>query len=156
MKKILILPLICLTFTSYVKAESTPIDEMFSVMEIDKQMTGGFEAMLPVVDQMSQQFKLDQAGKEELKEIFRTWFNEDIDRVKIVNQVKAQYSQTFTDQEIKEITKFYKTPTGKKFLQESPKLMQLGAQAGMQEAQSKQVKLMERVKPFLDKHGIEQ
>jgi hypothetical protein len=32
--------------------------------------------------------------------------------------------------------------------------MQLGAQAGMQEAQIKQAKLMERVKPFLEKHGI--
>jgi hypothetical protein len=110
--------------------------------------------MLPVVEQMAAKFKLDSQGKEELKDIFRTWFNEDIDRLKVMNEIKKQYSKVFTDEEINKITKFYQTPVGKKFLEKSPELMQLGAQAGMQEAQIKQAKLMERVKPFLEKHGI--
>lgn len=70
----------------------------------------------------------------------------------MLNDIKALYLQVFSEDEIKEITKFYQSRVGKKFLDNSNFLMQKGAQIGMQEAQSKQVKLMERVKPFLDKH----
>jgi len=135
-------------------AQETPVDEMFRVMSMDKQMAGGFEAMLPMIDQMGVKFKLNNEGKEELKEIFRTWFNEDIDRSKIMSEIKKLYSQSFTDDEISKITKFYQTPVGKKFLEKSAQLMKFGAQIGMKEAESKQAKLMERVKPFLEKHGI--
>jgi hypothetical protein len=144
------------TLSAPTMAQETPVDEMFRVMSMDKQITGGFEAMLPVIDQMTAQFKLDGQGKEELREIFRTWFNEDIDRKKIIHEVKKLYSQSFTNDDIREITKFYQTPVGKKFLEKSAQLMQSGAQIGMQEAQTKQVKLMERVKPFLERQGIKQ
>ncbi|MGY5451753.1 DUF2059 domain-containing protein [Agarivorans sp. MS3-6] len=154
MNKYLLLPLMVLTFVTPTMAQETPIDEMFKVMKMDQQFEGGFEAMMPTIDQMTAQFRLDNEGKEELKGIFRAWFNEDIDRPKIINDMKELYTQTFTDDEIIEITKFYQTPVGKKFLENSAHLMQVGAQVGMQEAQSKQAMLMERVKPFLEKHGI--
>ncbi len=155
MKKVLILPLLFMTFSTPVMAEEAAIDKMFKVMNMDTQMNGGFEAMLPVIDQMSAQFQLNEAGKAELKQIFRTWFNEDIDRAKIINEVKALYSESFTDDELKAVTEFYQTPVGQKFLEKSPQLMQSGAQIGMQEAQSKQTQLMERVQPFLEKHGVQ-
>jgi len=145
-----------LTLSTSTMAQETPIDEMFRVMSMDKQITGGFEAMLPVIDQMTARFKLDIQGKEELREIFRTWFNEDIDREKMINEVKKLYVQAFTNDELREVTKFYQTPVGKKFLEKSAQLMKYSAQIGMQEAQTKQVKLMDRVKPFLEKHGIKQ
>lgn len=144
------------TLSAPTMAQETPVDEMFRVMSMEKQMAGGFEAMLPVIDQMTAEFKLDSEGKEELRDIFRTWFNEDIDRSKMTSEIKKLYSQAFTDDEISEITKFYQTPVGKKFLDKSPELMQLGAQIGMEEGQAKQVKLVERIQPFLEKHGIKQ
>jgi len=137
-------------------AQEAPVDEMFRVMSMEKQISGGFEAMMPMIDQMAVKFKLNNEGKEELKDIFRSWFNEDIDRSKMMSEMKRLYSQTFTDDEIRKITEFYQTPVGARFLEKSPQLMQLGAQIGMKEAQSKQVKLMERVKPFIEKHGIKQ
>jgi hypothetical protein len=152
MKKLLILPLVLLTLSPVSIANEAPIDEMFRVMSMDKQLTGGFEAMLPVIEQLTLQHKLDENAKEELKGIFRSWFEEDLERDKMLNDIKALYLQVFSEDEIKEITKFYQSRVGKKFLDNSNFLMQKGAQIGMQEAQSKQVKLMERVKPFLDKH----
>jgi len=137
-------------------AQEAPVDEMFRVMSMEKQISGGFEAMMPMIDQMAVKFKLNNEGKEELKDIFRSWFNEDIDRSKMMSEMKRLYLQTFTDDEIRKITEFYQTPVGARFLEKSPQLMQLGAQIGMKEAQSKQVKLMERVKPFIEKHGIKQ
>jgi len=152
--KILTLPLMLFTLAAPVMAQEKPIDEMFRVLSMDKQMEGGFEAMLPVIDQMAANFKLNAEGKNELKEVFRTWFNEDIDRAKIMSEIKKLYSDSFTDDEISKVTAFYQTPVGKKFLEKSTTLMQAGAQIGMQEAQSKQAQLMKRVKPLLEKHGI--
>jgi len=137
-------------------AQEAPVDEMFRVMSMEKQISGGFEAMMPMIDQMAVKFKLNNEGKEELKDIFRSWFNKDIDRSKMMSEMKKLYSQTFTDDEISKITEFYQTPVGARFLEKSPQLMQLGAQIGMKEAQSKQVKLMERIKPFIEKHGIKE
>jgi uncharacterized protein len=64
--------------------------------------------------------------------------------------------QAFTDDEIRTISDFYQTPVGAKFLEKSAQLMQLGVQIGTKEAQSKQAKLIERIKPFMKKHGIKQ
>jgi len=155
-KKFLILPLMAFTLSATTMAEEAPIDQLFSVMSMEKQMSGGFEAMMPMIDQMAVKFKLDNEGKEELKSIFRSWFNEDIDRTKMITEMKNLYSKTFTNEEISQITKFYQTPVGARFLEKSPQLMQLGVQIGMKEAQSKQFKLMERVKPFIEKHRIKQ
>ena len=107
--------------------------------------------MLPMIDQMANKLKLNQEGKEELKGIFCAWLDEDIDRLKMMDEMKKLYSESFTVDEIREITKFYQIPVGKKFLQKSTKLMKYGAQIGIQEAQ---FKLTERIKPFLEKYDI--
>lgn len=154
MKKLLILPLIFLFLGSNCFAGSASVEKMFKVMSMDEQLNGGFEAMLPVIDQMAAKFKLDSAGKEELLNIYRAWFNDDLDRSKIKEKIKELYAVTFSDKEIDEITKFYQTETGQKFLKKSPELMKLGAQIGMAEAQAKQSQLLNRLKPFLEKHNI--
>jgi len=49
------------------------VDKMFEVMDMERQMNGGFEAMLPLIDQMAAQFRLDATGKEELTtNLYRT------------------------------------------------------------------------------------
>ena len=153
MKKTLLFLSILFTFPTYSLAQESAIDEMFRVMSMDKQMAGGFEAMLPMIDQMATQLSLDNQGKEGLKEIFRSWYKEDIDREKLLNEFKGLYTDTFDDDEIREITNFYKTPVGRKFLDKSPELMQIGAQLGMQEGQLRQAQLLERLKPFIEEHG---
>lgn len=134
-------------------AYSEPVDEMFEVMNMEEQMSGGAEAMLPLVDQMAARFNLDNKGKEELKDIFRTWFNEDIDRAKIIGEMKKVYKGAFTNSEMIKLTEFYQTPAGRKFLQKAPELMKIAAQLGMDEAAVKQPELMARIKLFLERHN---
>lgn len=134
-------------------AGSRAIDEMFAVMNMEEQMKGGFEAMLPVIDQTAAQLKLDTKGKDELIGVFRAWYDEDIDRSKLIEEMKVLYKKRFSDEEIKQITEFYKTPTGMKFIKVSPELMKKGAELGMKEAQLKQGELMNRLKPLLEKHA---
>ena len=124
---------------------------MFQLIDMEEQMAGGFEAMLPIIDQMSSQLQLDAKEKEQLENIYRDWFEKDLDRKSMIEGMAKLYAEAFTAEDINELTKFYSTPIGQKFLEKSPELMRLGAQIGMEEAQKKQGKLMERLQPFFDK-----
>ncbi|CAK3801733.1 MULTISPECIES: DUF2059 domain-containing protein [Vibrio] len=129
--------------------------ELLTVMEVDKQMLGGFEAMLPIVNQLADKLKLNAQETEELKGIYRDWFDNDIDRVKMRTEIANLYSKQFTMSEMKQIIEFYGTPIGKKLIQQSPELAKLGAQIGMAEAQNKQHLLVEKLTPFMEEHSSE-
>ena len=153
-KLFLIATFFVITLVNTVQAEekNSSIHELFSIIGIDKQMNGGFEAMLPMVDQFASQLMLDETEKDELKSIYRDWFDNDIDRKAIIEQMVTLYSENFNENEIVGLIDFYKTPLGQKFLQKSPVLMKQGAQIGMQEAQKKQQQLLDKLNPFLEKH----
>ncbi|WP_245688561.1 DUF2059 domain-containing protein [Vibrio sonorensis] len=126
--------------------------KLFVVMDMDKQIAGGFEAMLPTVNQVATNLQLDAQETEELKSIYRDWFFKDIDQENLKNQIVDLYADTFTLDELQNITEFFQTPTGKKLAAKSPELAKLGAQFGMEAAQAKQQELMQRLMPFIEKH----
>lgn len=127
--------------------------KLLTVIEVDKQMLGGFEAMLPIVNQLANKLKLNAQETEELKGIYRDWFENDMDRVKMRIEMAKLYSNHFTMSEMKQIIDFYGTPVGKKLIQQSPELAKLGAKIGMEEAQNKQHLLIEKLTPFMEEHG---
>ncbi|NOH32525.1 DUF2059 domain-containing protein [Vibrio chagasii] len=129
--------------------------KLLTVIEVDKQMLGGFEAMLPIVNQLANKLKLNAQETEELKGIYRDWFENDMDRVKMRIEMAKLYSNHFTMTEMKQIIDFYGTPVGKKLIQQSPELAKLGAQIGMEEAQNKQHLLIEKLTPFMEEHSSE-
>lgn len=143
-----------LTFPAQAEVGSkiVSVEKMFAIIGIDEQFNGAFEAMLPTVDQLAARLDLDSDEKEELKNIYRAWFHQDIDRESMKKKMVDLYAGAFSQVEIEEITKFYQTPAGQKFLQKSPELMKLGGQIGMQEGQKKQQQLINRLTPFIEKH----
>jgi hypothetical protein len=133
--------------------KAAALDDIFKAMDIEQQLLGGFEAMLPMVNQLAAQLQLDEEEKEELKSIYRTWFVEDIDRSAILGQMRTLYAEAFTAEELEDLNAFYRSPTGQTFLKKSPELMKAGAQIGMAEAQKVQHKLLEKLGPFIEKHS---
>ncbi|MEZ9997556.1 DUF2059 domain-containing protein [Vibrio lentus] len=122
-------------------------------MDVDKQMLGGFEAMLPIVNQISGKLELNSQETDQLKDLYKDWFENDIDRVKMRIEIAKLYSNQFTVTEMNQIIEFYDTPIGQKLIQKSPELAKLGAQIGMTEAQDKQQQLLERITPFIKEHS---
>ncbi|CAK3351660.1 conserved hypothetical protein [Vibrio crassostreae] len=122
-------------------------------MDVDKQMLGGFDAMLPIVNQIAGKLELDSQETDQLKDLYKDWFENDIDRVKMRVEIAKLYSNQFTVTEMNQIIEFYDTPIGKKLIQKSPELAKLGAQIGMTEAQDKQQQLLERITPFIKEHS---
>lgn len=133
-------------------ASQKTIQKMFSVMNMDQQFVGGLEAMMPIIDDMAKNLNLSPSETEELRQIYRDWYAEDIDQAAIMDKLMWIYADHFSEEEVQEIIAFYETPLGQKWVTESPKLMQLGAQVGMAEAEKNQAKLLERLEPFLGKH----
>lgn len=63
----------------------------------------------------------------------------------MLNDFAALYAETFTATEMKEVTAFYKSGTGAKFIAQMPALMQKGSQIGMKYSQ-KVIEEMEAAK----------
>lgn len=118
-------------------------------MNMEQQMNNGFDAMLPVIHQQATALNLNAEQSKKLEALFRTWFIEDIDRKKMVDQLIEQYAQNFTASELDELSAFYKTAIGQKWLLLMPTLTQEGAKMGIQEAKAKQHLLQERVETFM-------
>ncbi|SHO57727.1 DUF2059 domain-containing protein [Vibrio quintilis] len=159
MKKYLGLLLISVSLTGAALAATSPktetAEKLIEIMNMDKQMLGGFEAMLPTIKHMALQMKLNDSESQEMTNIYRDWFNQDIDRQKIKQQITGLYSDNFSQNEMKDIIRFYKTPTGQKFLKAMPELAKKAAQLGVEQAQSKQQQLLNRLSPFLKKHHLQ-
>ena len=52
-------------------------------------------------------------------------------REAMLNDFAALYAEKFTAEELKSVADFYRSPTGSKFIQVMPELIQAGAQIGM-------------------------
>jgi hypothetical protein len=57
-------------------------------------------------------------------------------REAMLNDFAALYAEKFTADELKSVADFYRSPTGSKFIQAMPELIQAGAQIGMKYSQN--------------------
>ncbi len=151
-----ILLIVALLFSPLVKADPTPehlnkVEELFAVMDLKNQLNSGFDAMTPMIDELSKNLKLNEAESKEFREIYREWFEKDIDREQIIKDISKLYADTFTIDDLDQLISFYETPIGKKALEKMPLLMQEGAKIGMQAAQEKQGALQMKIEAFYEK-----
>lgn len=64
------------------------------------------------------------------KEVMLKFFSKYMSWDKIKPQMITLYTQSFTEEEIKQATAFFSTPTGRKFAQMTPMLIRKGAEIG--------------------------
>lgn len=127
-------------------------EELTKTVGLEKQMQSSFGAMLPMIQALSQRMQLSPADASELEGIYREWFTKDLDQAKLKDSITRLYAESFTKDELVELTAFYKSPLGQKTLVAMPDLMKKSSLAGMEEAKSKQALLQDRLKPFMEKH----
>jgi hypothetical protein len=125
--------------------------KLADAMGLKQQMSAGFNAMMPMIDQISGKLQLDAAGKTELTGIYKEWFEKDLDQDKLRNNIINLYAETFTVQELDGLREFYHTPLGQKLLKEQPTITQRSAQLGMEETKAKQQLLMSKISAFIEK-----
>ena len=151
-KSILAVVLITLTFIS--NANEQPVDRLFEVMGMEKQLINGFDAMMPIIDQSSASLNLNKNQKQEFINIYKEWFLEDVDQQLIIYKIKSLYEQEFTHYEMEELIKFYQTATGQKLLVKSPVIMEASALVGIEQASKKKAALLQKLDIFYKMYGL--
>ena len=141
------------------------ISELVTVFKMDTQMSEMMDTMLKELEQtfpigfavaVDRNPNLTEAEKEKLKgssaESFRRFsenlrkrLNESIDYPKFIRElVYPLYDQFFTEEELRELISFYRTPTGQKVVNAMPKLF-AASQAASRE------KLLPQILPIVEK-----
>ena len=146
------------SFSSLAFAEINPkaldtANDLAEILGLTNQLEQGFDAMMPLIEQQVKQLNLNDEQEAELKEIYKTWYVEDIDHKALAKDIVKIYAETFTAEELEQLIIFYRTPIGQKTLKIFPELFAKDATLGAAEAQKKQAKLLERLQPFFEAIG---
>lgn len=103
------------------------------------------------MDQFSQ-MGISEEGVKELKAEMLKFMREVMAYEGLEPDLIRIYSEAFTADELKELTAFYRTPTGQKTLELMPSLMAEGMQLGQARVQARIGELQERITPIIEKY----
>ena len=71
----------------------------------------------------------------------------------IIDEITALYARNFTPEELREVAAFYRGPTGQKFLQKQPVILQDSMAIGQKFGQSVATEMQSRIVEELRKRG---
>jgi hypothetical protein len=100
-------------------------EELVRTMHLGEQM----RAMVPaLIENFSAMRPQDPKLRQIMQQFFDTWFT----AAELEPRIVEIYADTFTEQELKQYVRFYKTPAGQKLLEKSPELSARGMEIGRQ------------------------
>lgn len=121
---------------------------LLDIMDMDTVMTESIHQMLEV------QLQQEPAMKP-YKAVMLEFFAKHMSYESLKPQMIEIYAESFTAEELKEISKFYLTPVGKKVMQAMPELSAKGAQLGMERVQDNLPELEKMIEKEAERLGKE-
>lgn len=128
MKAKVLLGLSCIVLSLQVfasPAKQETIDKLFEVTQSAQLMDGVYGQMDSMFAQMASQMQIPESQKPIMDKFFKkysTMMRDEMSWEKIKVPMSNVYAQTYTDEELKDVVKFYQSPTGKKFVAKMPEL----------------------------------
>ncbi len=120
--------LLCQSAFANSESHRNAADELLDTMEMNTLLDDSIETIL--------QLELSKSPTlQPFEEVMRAFFHKHMSGERLRNAFIDIYVDTFTEKELKEINRFYKTPTGKKILKETSALMAKGMKLGEQRVQ---------------------
>jgi hypothetical protein len=113
--------------------------ELLATMKMDKQLTASMEQMLQL--QVQQDPNLAP-----YREVMRKFLMKYIGWESLKGELARIYAEEFTEQELRDIIAFYRTPTGAKTVAKFPVLMVKSSQLGAQRVQQNTAELTEMIR----------
>jgi len=120
------------------KSHRKAAENLLLVMEVDKSLPKLAEQVLE--SQLQQNPQLAPQ-----REVMQRFLNKYLNWESVKADTITAYTQEFTEQELKQLTEFYKTPIGKKANEKMPKLAFVGGQIGLKHAQANQAELRQMI-----------
>ena len=140
MKKLFIITMLIFTMNITVFSAETPkqkkIKELFQVMDIQETTNEMSQMMLNDTGNM----KLSKNQKAAMQKEMQSMMDY------VLNKQAELYDRHFTEQEIDDILNFYKTPAGKKIIEETPKITKELFTDLMENYYPDMIKRMEKIK----------
>ncbi|WP_185816851.1 DUF2059 domain-containing protein [Hymenobacter metallilatus] len=124
------------TTTSATTAAKTPVsagqrkaaEELLQATSTEKNLAASIDRMLAL--QIEQ-----NPGMKAVEPEMRAYINKYMSWASLKDELVQIYAQEFTEKELKELTKFYLTPIGRKTIEKMPQLMVAGMEMGQRRVQ---------------------
>lgn len=120
------------------KRDFKAVDELLETMNVSGTLNKSIDQILKM--QITQDPSLEPY-RDILDNFYRKVLSWDVIKPKFINL----YLESFTDEELREMAAFYRTPLGKKSLEKIPELTAKGAQIGMQQVKDHQKELTDAI-----------
>jgi len=120
------------------EAEIQAANELLDTILFEKVMDDSINASIQMIIKMSPKMENHEAS-------LREYYNRHMSSATLRYDVAQLYADMFTESELKEITAFYKTKTGKKTLEKLPEIMQ----RSMELAQSRVMQSLDELQKIL-------
>jgi len=121
-------------------------ENLLIVMEVDKSLPKIAEQVVDTQLQQNPQLAPQ-------RDILQRFLNKYLNWESVKEDTVTAYTQEFTEQELKKLTEFYKTPVGKKASEKMPKLAFISGQIGLRQAQAHQTELRQMIEEQKNKQG---
>jgi len=121
-------------------------ENLLIVMEVDKSLPKIAEQVVETQLQQNPQLAPQ-------RDILQRFLNKYLNWESVKEDTVTAYTQEFTEQELKKLTEFYKTPVGKKASEKMPKLAFISGQIGLRQAQAHQTELRQMIEEQKNKQG---
>ena len=124
MKKMFLTSVFCFVvfISGYSQTKQESIKELFHTMQTDSLIDKSFTSMVPgILNQMQGQIK-DSTARARSKEMMISVMQtaKEISKKMLNEDMVASYDKYFTQNEINDFIRFYKSPSGQKFIQVTP------------------------------------
>jgi hypothetical protein len=110
------------------KSHRAAVQEFFNIAQMDVLMQRSIDAALNSQMQVNPQLKPYETKMRQFLAKYMSWKS-------LQEDFTTMYVKAFTEDEFKQIVAFYKTPVGKKSLQQMPVLLEQGAAIGAKRVQ---------------------
>jgi len=120
------------------KSHRKAAENLLIVTNVDKSLPKIVEQVL--ASQLQQNPQLTP-----YRDVMQRFLNKYMNWESLKDEIITAYTQEFTEQELKQLTEFYKTPLGKKAVEKMPKLIFIGGQIGMRRVQANEAELRQMI-----------
>ncbi|MFO0954828.1 MAG: DUF2059 domain-containing protein [Isosphaeraceae bacterium] len=126
------------------KSHRKAAEELLLTMNVDRQLQSSIEQTIEIQAKANPQLA-------QLKDVMKKFFEKHMSWEGLKEDMISIYAGAFSEDELKEITAFYKTPTGKKMVAKMPELMSKGMQLGAQRVANSQSELLQMIQEEIKK-----
>lgn len=121
------------------KSHRKAAEDLLIAMKVNKQLENSIDQMLEL------QIKTNP-GIAQVRGSMKRFFDKYMSWESLRNELIDIYVSAFTEEELKQITAFYKTPAGRKMVEKTPELMAKGMQLGVSRVQENQSELEKMIR----------